>query len=755
MDSLLRKDALKYHAEGRPGKIEVVPTKPYSSQRDLALAYSPGVADPCRAIDEDKQKVYDYTAKGNLVGVISNGTAVLGLGDIGPEAGKPVMEGKGFLFKVYADIDVFDIEVSPKDVDQFVQTAVNIAPTFGGINLEDIKAPECFEIERQIKAKVDIPVMHDDQHGTAIITSAGLLNALELNGKSIKDLKVVVSGAGAAAVSCSRLYKYLGVKAENLIMLDSKGVIREDRTDLNEYKREFATKRNIHALDEAIEDADMFLGLSMGGLLKPAMLKKMAPNPVVFALANPEPEIDYNDAIATRSDIIMGTGRSDFPNQVNNVLGFPYIFRGALDVRATDINEEMKIAAAQALADLAKEPVPEVVNQAYNIQNLRFSKDYIIPKPSDPRLIAKIAPAVAKAAMDTGVARKDITNWNVYTQDLRKRMGMGSPIIRQIKSGARRAMRRVVISQGETYKVLKAAEIILDQKLAKPVLLGNEENIRQLVKQYELEVPDDLEVIDPASPAEKRRVEYFTGLFYEKRQRKGITYDMAARRMQEPNYFGSMLVDTGYADALLIGEADSYPTAIRPALESIGADPQQGLVAGMYIINTRSEPYFFADCTVNKMPDADMLYKIARLTTKEVRRFNIEPRIAMVSYSNFGSAKGRTPTVIQEAVRRLHKEYPNLAVDGELQANFALNSKFLQSKFPFSKLAENGANTLIFPYLSAGNIAYKVLQELSSHEIIGPVLIGMAKPVHVLPYESRVEDIVNMISMAANDANKL
>lgn len=752
MDNLFRKDALLYHSLGRPGKIEVVPTKPYSTQRDLSLAYSPGVADPCKAIHKDPQKVFDYTAKGNLVAVISNGTAVLGLGDIGAEAGKPVMEGKGFLFKIFSDLDVFDIEVSTKDIDEFVNTVVNISPTFGGINLEDIKAPECFEIERLIKEKTNIPVMHDDQHGTAIITSAGLLNALEINGKKIEEIKVVVNGAGAASISCSKLYRYLGVRPENIIMLDSKGVLREDRTDLNKYKQLFTTKRDLHTLEDAVKGADMFLGLSVGGVMKPHMLRSMADNPIVFALANPDPEISYDEAMSVRDDIIMATGRSDFPNQVNNVLGFPFIFRGAMDVRSTEINDEMKLAASKALADLAKEPVPDEVNQAYAMKNLHFGRDYIIPKPTDPRLIWHVAPAVAKAAMETGAAKKPIEDWEKYKDELRKRMGLSNPLLRQIKAKAKKDPKKVVFSKAESYKMLKAAEIVVNERIAEPILLGRKEIIRELIKEFDIELPETLEIIDPNSNEEEKRRNQFIDLYYKKRQRKGITMNSAQERIHYRNFFAPMLVETGYADAMISGLTNNYPDAIRPALQIIGRRKGHKRVSGMYIINTKTGPYFFADCTVNKEPNAQELADIAVQTAETVERFNITPRIAMVTYSNFGSNKGEEPRMVKEAVQILHNENPNLIVDGELQANVAINEELLAENFPFSKLGDKAANTIIFPNLSTGNIAYKLVQELSTHEVIGPILMGLDKPVHILPIGSKVTDIVNMVAIAVNDA---
>lgn len=751
MDNLFRKDALIYHSKGRPGKIEVIPTKPYSTQRDLSLAYSPGVADPCLEIQKNPEDIYKYTAKGNLVAVISNGTAVLGLGDIGADASKPVMEGKGLLFKIFADIDVFDIEIDEKDIDKFVETVVAIAPTFGGINLEDIKAPECFEIEDRIKEALDIPVMHDDQHGTAIITAAGLLNSLEMTGKKIEDLKIVVNGAGASAVSCIRLYIALGVKRENIIMLDSKGVLNTKRNDLNEAKKEFVINKDIDTLEEAIKGADMFLGLSVAGVLKKEFLKSMAENPVVFALANPVPEIGYEEAMETRNDIIMATGRSDFPNQINNVLGFPFIFRGALDVKATTINDEMKLAASKALADLAKEPVPEEVNIAYHEKNLKFGKDYIIPKPTDPRLIVHLAPAVAKAAMDTGVARKPIKNWESYKEELNKRLGISNPLMRQIKGRAKRDVQRVVFGEAEDYNMLKAAEIVLNEKTAIPILLGNVNNIKEIIQEHSLEL-DGVEIIDPRSDALDSKRKEFAEILFKKKQREGVTMKAANDLLIHRNYFAPMLVETGYADAMISGLTRNYPSTIKPALDVIGMKEGNSLVSGMYIINTKRGPYFFADCTVNKNPTKEDLVDITLQTKYAVEQFRIQPRIAFVSYSNFGSNPGDIPNKQREAIAYLHDHYPEMIVDGEMQANVAVNQSILETNFPFSKLVGGPANTLIFPYLTAGNIAYKLLQELADVEVIGPILNGLNKSVHILPIGSTVTEIVNMVLIAALDA---
>ena len=751
MKTLSQKNALSYHSEGRPGKIEVVPTKPHSTQRDLSLAYSPGVAEPCLEIQAHPEDVYKYTAKGNLVAVISNGTAVLGLGDIGAEAGKPVMEGKGLLFKIFADIDVFDIEINEKDIDRIVQTVKAISPTFGGINLEDIKAPECFEIEERLKAELDIPVMHDDQHGTAIITSAGLLNALMINGKKIEDLKIVVNGAGAAAISCTKLYVKLGALKENIIMLDSKGVLNRKRTDMNKYKANFVTDRDIDTLEQAMDGADMFLGLSVAGALKPEYLMKMATNPIVFALANPVPEISYPEATTARPDIIMGTGRSDFPNQVNNVLGFPYVFRGALDVRAKCINEEMKLAAAYALAELAKMPVPEEVNIAYNATNLKFGSEYIIPKPNDPRLILYVATAVARAAMETGVARKPIADWPAYEAELSKRLGLTNPLIKQIKARAKANPKRVVFAEAENYKVLKAAEIVLEEGMAIPILLGKKRIIEELIAQYDLELPG-VEIIDPTKKEQLEMRQLFASQYYKKRQRRGVNSQLALDFMSNRNYFAPSMVENGYADAMISGLTTSYPETIRPALRIIGKQKNANIISAMYIMLTKKGPFFFSDTTVNMNPSVETLVEITLQTAQAVRAFNIEPRIAMLSYSNFGSVKGTIPLKVREAVSILHRDYPDLIVDGDMQANFAINNEMLTEHFPFSKLVGGAANTLIFPYLTAGNIAYKLIQELSGADAIGPILMGLDKSIHVLQMGSSVSEIVNMTAIAVIDA---
>lgn len=744
-------DALEYHAQGKPGKIEVIPTKPYSTQRDLSLAYSPGVAVPCLEIAANKEDVYKYTAKGNLVAVISNGTAVLGLGDIGPEASKPVMEGKGLLFKIFADIDVFDIEIDATDVDKFVETVKAISPTFGGINLEDIKAPECFEIEERLKNELNIPVMHDDQHGTAIITAAALLNAIELAEKKIDKIKLVVNGAGASAMSCTKLYVALGVNPKNIVMLDSKGVIRKDRTDISESKKKYATDRKIDTLEEALDGADMFLGLSKGNIVSKKMIKSMAKNPIVFALANPDPEIPYKDAIATRKDIIMATGRSDHPNQVNNVLGFPYIFRGALDVRATSINEEMKLAAVKAVAQLAKEPVPEEVNEAYNQKNITFGRNFIIPKPLDTRLITTIAPAVAKAAMDSGVALQPITDWEEYKESLAKRLGLNNKLLKSITEKAKGNPKKVVFAEADNYKILKAAQVVYEEGIAHPILLGKVAKIEEVAKEYNLEL-GDIPIIDPRSSKHRDKKNFYAAMLYEKRKRKGVTLAEAQEMMRSRNYFGSAMVEMGDADALISGLTRNYKNTIRPALHVIGTDDDVKKIAGMYIIFTKKGPIFFADTTVNLNPTARDIADITALTAKIVDRFKIVPKIALLSYSNFGSADGDDAIKMREAKKILEREYPDLIVDGEIQANFALNKELRNEIFPFSELARKNTNTLIFPNLAAGNIAYKLMLEMGEFESIGPILLGMKKPVHILQLGSSVREIVNMVTIAVTDA---
>src|SRR5690554_3451213 len=746
-----QKEALDYHSEGKPGKIEIRPTKPYSTQRDLALAYSPGVAEPCLKIAEDKDLAYTYTAKGNLVAVITDGTAVLGLGDIGPEASKPVMEGKALLFKIFSDIDVFDIEVDSKSVDDFVNTVKAISPTFGGINLEDIKAPECFEIERRLKEELNIPIMHDDQHGTDIISAAALLNALELAEKNIEEVRIVVNGAGASAMACIDLYMSLGAKKENILMLDSKGVIRNDREEISVYKKKYATDKDFYKLADAIENADVFLGLSRGNILSKKMVKSMAANPIVFALANPDPEIPYADAMSVRDDIIMATGRSDHPNQVNNVLGFPFIFRDALDVRATTINEEMKLTAVKAIAEIAKEPVPEEVNEAYSSKNLSFGRDFIIPKPMDPRLLISIAPAAAKAAMDSGVAQNGIEDWEKYKVELNARLGLDSKLIKNMTTRARRNQQRIVFAEADNYKVLKAAQVVKDEGIALPILLGHNDRINALKKEYGLEL-DGVKIIDPKADRWKgKRIEYGDVLF-KKRQRRGMTQYEAQHKMQDRNYFGAMMVNQGDADAFISGITRNYPETIRPALQVIGTEEGVSKIAGMYILITKTGPVFFADTTINVNPSARDLADIAILTAKSVERLKIKPRIAMLSFANFGSTDFEPPRKVREAVGILHKEHPDLIVDGELQANFALNNELMKEKFPFSKIASSKVNVLIFPNLSAGNIAYKLVQEMGELEAIGPILLGLKKPVHILQLGSSVREIVNMTTIAAVDA---
>ncbi|MFH0761729.1 MAG: NADP-dependent malic enzyme [Bacteroidota bacterium] len=751
MATIKKEMALSYHEQGRPGKIEVIPTVPYSTQLDLGLAYTPGVAYPCKEIEANPEDAYRYTAKGNLVAVISNGTAVLGLGDIGAMAGKPVMEGKGLLFKVFADVDVFDIEVNEKDPDKLIEVVKAIAPTFGGINLEDIKAPECFEVEQRLIKALDIPVFHDDQHGTAIITAAGLMNALEMNGKKIENIKVVVNGAGAAAISCLKLYLTFGVKKENVVMVDSKGVINRKRTDLNEFKKNFITDRDLNTLAEAMVGADVFLGLSVADVVTKEMLRTMAKDPIVFAMANPNPEISYEEAMLSRDDIIFATGRSDYPNQINNVLGFPFIFRGALDVRASKINEEMKIAAAKALAQLAKEDVPEIVNQAYNKQNLHFGREYIIPKPLDPRLISSVAPAVAKAAMDTGVARKPITDWDAYKHQLQQRMGLDNKLINFIMDRASNNPKRVLFGQAENLKVLKAVQAVKHDGIAIPILMGNPVTIRKIIAEMELDLAD-VTIVDPRSDDETARVEEFATEFVRNRNRKGITHDEALELMRNQSYFGSMMVHTGAADAFLSGTSSKYASTIKPAIECVGVRPVLNHIAGMYIMMTKKGPFFFADTTVNRQPDAQTLVDTTLLAAEQIRKFNVEPKIALVSYSNFGSQRVGSPAIVAEAVRILHEKYPDMIVDGEMQANFALNKEIRMKKFPFSKLADHDVNTLIFPNLDSGNIAYKMVHELSGTEMIGPIVMGMNKPVHILQMESSVREIIYMAAIAAIDA---
>jgi len=755
MAKITKEDALRYHAEGRPGKIEVIPTKPHSTQRDLALAYTPGVAFPCLEIQKNPDDIFKYTSKGNLVAVISNGTAVLGLGNIGADAGKPVMEGKGLLFKIFADVDVFDIEVETRDIDKFVETVKQIAVTFGGINLEDIKAPECFEIEERLKKELQIPIMHDDQHGTAIITAAGMINALEIAGKKKEEVRIVVNGAGAAAIACIKLLVSIGVRNKNIVMLDTKGVLRKDRTDLNKYKQIFATDRDIHTLAEAMEGADVFLGLSTKNIVSKDMVRSMAKNPVVFAMANPDPEITYEDAMDARSDVLMATGRSDYPNQVNNVLGFPFIFRGALDVRATCINEEMKIAAVYALAKLTKEDVPENVSEAYNVKNLIFGREYFIPKPLDWRLITTVAPAVAKAAMDSGVARRPITDWEAYKTELSLRLGHENMLLRGITQRAKLDPKRIVYAEGANLKILKAANEVFHEGIANPILLGDVEQIKQIIAENNLDI-GDITIIDPRCKSEEDRRIRYAEMIWEKRQRKGITKDEAFELTENRNYFGIMMVETGEADAMVSGVSHEYGEVVGPALRLIGPKPNLNRISSMYIVFTKKGPYFFADTTVNLDPDWKTLADNALLTAEMVHRFNIEPVIAMLSYSNFGSIKGgehtHGPEKVRQATNYLHQNYPELLVDGEIQANFALNREMCNSKFPFSKIADHDVNTLIFPNLSSGNIAYKIMQEIGGAEVIGPILMGINKPIHVVPMECSVREIVHMTTIAVVDA---
>ncbi len=744
-----KEDALNFHTQGQPGKIEVVPTKPLGSQMDLALAYSPGVAEPCKEIEENSENVYKYTSKGNLVGVISNGTAVLGLGNIGPEASKPVMEGKGVLFKKFAGIDVFDIEIDEEDPDKFIQIVKSLEPTFGGINLEDIKAPESFIIEETLKEQMNIPIMHDDQHGTAIISASALINALELVNKKIEDVTIVVNGAGAAAIACTKLYVSLGAQKKNIIMCDSKGVISTSRQNLDASKSLFATDKKLETLSDAISGADFFLGLSVADILTQNDIKSMADNPIVFALANPNPEIAYDLAVNSRDDLIMATGRSDHPNQVNNVLGFPYIFRGALDVRATAINEEMKLAAVHAIAALAKETVPDMVNKAYGDQKIQFGKDYLIPKPLDPRLITTISPAVAKAAMDSGVAKVNITNWEEYDLDLQKRIGIDQKLISRIISRARKNPKRVVFAEAHDLRILKAAQTIIDEEIAFPILLGKRDIVNKLIKENNLDL-GDATIIDTYE--EEERVKKYAEFYYQKRKRKGVTLYDATKLMRERNLFGAMMVQHGEADGLISGLTKDYPKTILPALQVIGMEDEVRRVAGMYIIITKKGTFFFSDTTVNVNPTPEELVDIIGMTARGVKFFDVEPRMAVLSYSNFGSSKGEIPEKAQKAVKMAKEKYPNLIIDGDIQANVALDTTIQKEVYPFSELAEKGANTFIFPNLAAGNIAYKLLMEIGGAETIGPILLGMNKPVHVLQLGSTVRDIVNMAAIAVVDA---
>ena len=750
-ESLRKDQALEYHAGGRPGKIEVVPTKETKTQKDLSLAYSPGVAIPCTEIQNNPADIYKYTAKGNLVGVITNGTAVLGLGNIGPEASKPVMEGKAVLFKIFADIDVFDIEINETDPEKFVQIVKSLEPTFGGINLEDIKAPECFYIEQRLKEEMNIPVMHDDQHGTAIISSAALLNALELQKKKIEKAKFAVNGAGAAAMACIKLYVALGARYENFTLFDKDGVLHEGRTDLGADRKPFAVKSSNINLAQAINNADVFLGLSVGNVVTPEMIASMPKNPIVFALANPDPEIGYEAATAVRKDIIMATGRSDYPNQVNNVLGFPYIFRGALDVRAKQINEAMKLAAVKALAELAKTSVPDIVNMAYNQQNLSFGNDYIIPKPLDPRLLSTLAPAVAKAAIESGVAQIKINNWDEYVLQLNKRLGLDNQLMRILSNKARRDPKRLVFSDAENTKVLKAASIVYDDGIAYPILLGNEARIKNIAEANNIDITD-LPIIDVRSDEMETKREFFGSLLFQKRQRKGVNKYESLKLMRTQNYFGAMMVETGEADAMLSGLTRNYADGIKPALQTIGVEEGGSKIAGMYLLLTKKGPLFLADTTVNIDPTAEEIADITLLVAKEVRNFNMVPRVAMLSYSNFGSSDTPEARKMAEATRIVKQKNPNLIVDGEMQGMLAFNKEILRDNYPFSELVDADVNVLIFPNLTAGNISYHLLKEVGGVDIIGPILLGLKKPVNVLQLGSDVRNIINMATVSVVDA---
>ena len=752
MVKITKEAALLYHSQGKPGKIEVVPTKPYRTQTDLSLAYSPGVAEPCLEIQNNPQDAYKYTNKGNLVAVISNGTAVLGLGDIGAMSGKPVMEGKSLLFKIYAGVDAFDIEVNEKDPDKFIEAVKAIAPTFGGINLEDIKAPECFEIERRLKAELDIPVMHDDQHGTAIISAAGLLNAVEVAGKKLEDVKIVVNGAGAAAISCTRLYCSFGAQRKNIVMLDSKGVIRSDREKLTEQKREFATDRDIHTLEEAVKDADVFVGLSKGNVLTKDMVRSMAANPIIFALANPVPEISYEDAKEARPDVLMSTGRTDYPNQINNVIGFPYIFRGALDTAASAINEEMKLAAARAIADLARRPVPDIVNRAYHVRNFTFGPDYFIPKPVDPRLITEVSMAVAKAAMDSGVARKQITDWKAYRHRLREMMGQESKFTQNLYDTARLDPRRVVFAEGTHPTMLEAAIRAKEEGICKPILLGNDEQIKKMAEEMKLDLTG-AEIINLRTDSEAPRRRRYAEILAEKKQREGYTLQEAIDKMYERNYFGMSMVEQGDADAFITGLYTKYSNTIKVAKEVVGIRPEYKTFATMHILNTKKGTYFIADTLINRHPDQNVLYDVAKLCAHSVDFFNVEPVIAMISYSNFGTDEAGSPQKVHAAVEQLQQDFPDMAVDGEMQVNFALDRELRDAKYPFTRLKGKDVNTLIFPNMSSANGSYKLLQALDPDaEIIGPIQMGLNKPIHFTDFECSVRDIVNITAVAVIDA---
>jgi malate dehydrogenase (oxaloacetate-decarboxylating)(NADP+) len=748
---LRKQQALEYHSKGRPGKIEVIPTKEAKTQRDLSLAYSPGVAEPCKEIAANKEDVYKYTAKGNLVAVISNGTAVLGLGDIGPEASKPVMEGKGVLFKIFADIDVFDIEINEKDPEKFVSIVRALEPTFGGINLEDIKSPECFIIEKALREQLSIPVMHDDQHGTAIISAAALLNALEIQKKKIEKVRFVINGAGAAAMACIMLYVSLGAKPENFWVFDSKGAISKDRDNLDELKKRFSNAPPGMTLDKAMKDADVFVGLSVGNVITGDMVKSMAKNPIVFAMANPDPEISWDDATNARKDVIMATGRSDYPNQVNNVLGFPYIFRGALDVRATQINEAMKLAAVKALAELAKSPVPDIVNLAYNAKTISFGPDYIIPKPLDPRLLSTVAPAVAKAAIESGVAQHPIVDWEAYVTDLNKRLGLDNQVLRALGSKARRDPRRIVFAEADNVKILKAAQVVIDEGIGYPILLGDENKIRAIALTNGIDI-EGLPIFDPRSDAMEEKRNLYGDLFFKKRGRKGLNYYESKKIMRDRNYFGCMMVETGEADCMISGLSKNYPDTIRPAIQCIGMDENVNKIAGMYLMLTKKGPIFLADTTVNFNPTAQELAEITLMVAQEVRNFNIIPRIAMLSYSNFGSSNSPEAHLVSNARKLVKESMPDLIVDGEMQASMAFNSELLKENYPFSELVDRDVNTLIFPNLASGNIAYNLLKEVGNADAIGPILLGLKKPVHILQLGSSVRNIVNMATIAVVDA---
>jgi len=755
ISSILRQDALEYHAGGKPGKIEVKPTKSTATQRDLSLAYSPGVAEPCLEIAANVEKVYDYTAKGNLVGVISNGTAVLGLGNIGPEASKPVMEGKGVLFKVFSDIDVFDIELAVTDPDDFVDTVARLEPTFGGINLEDIKSPECFEIEEKLKARLKIPIMHDDQHGTAIISSAALLNALEIVDKKIEKARFVVSGAGAAAISCIKLYLKLGARIENFTIFDKDGLVSTDRPDLNRYLAPLAGKAGkITSLADAMKGADIFLGLSVGNILKPEMIAAMAKKPIVFAMANPTPEIGYEEAKAVRKDLIMATGRSDFPNQVNNVLGFPFIFRGALDVRASEINDEMKLAAAKALACLAKKPVPDIVNLAYNEKSMSFGPEYIIPKPVDPRLITTISMAVAKAAMESGVATKPILNWDAYESQLAKRLGLDNQVMKFILKRAKSNPKRIVFAEAENLKVLKAVREVLDEGIAKPILLGRKANIDAICEEHHIDL-GDIEIFDFKHKDNAALLAEFAELFYEKRKRRGFTKWEAEKQVRKSNYFAAMMLETNRADGVISGLTKNYPDAIRPALLIIGKKPGVNKVAGMYLLLSKQGPLFFSDTTINFQPSVADLVEITELTAEAVERFNLKPKIAMLSYSNFGSADGDDALKMRAATAILKEKHPEWVIEGEMQAHLAFDKELRQQNYPFATLGNDTANTLIFPNLSSANIAYNLLKEAADIEYIGPILLGLRKPVHVLQLGASVREIVNMVAITVVESQSI